>query len=77
MYFWQATVVLSVFYPIYALCLFPRNVFALFGSLLAFFGLLVSGVILLFRHRTFLALIPLIFAVFLGFILWAISQSHH
>jgi len=80
---WQAVVILLGFYPAYVWVLvgelgrdshliLTENLFLV--GIAAFLGLLVSGVILLFRYRTFWGLIALVFALWtffdLGF--WSI-----
>jgi len=74
----MSVVFVSVFYPIYLFVgIFPRSACAFWGCIGSFLGLLVSGVILLFRHRTFLGLIPIILAVCLFLGSFAILESQH
>jgi hypothetical protein len=76
-YFWEAVVILSVFYPVYALCLHPRGDYAIIPCLVGSLGFLAFGVILIFRHRTFYGLLPLIIAIFLFSIALGISGTRH
>jgi hypothetical protein len=76
-YFWELVVVLSVFYPLYALCLHPRGDFAIIPCMIGSLGLLAFGVILIFRHRTFYGLIPFILALCLFFIALGLSGTKH
>ena len=76
-YFWEAVVIFSVFYPLYALCLHPRGDSAIIPCLVGSLGFLAFGVILIFRHRTFYGLIPFIVAFCLLSIALGISGTRH
>ena len=75
-YCWDAVVVAFVFWPIYAVALSPYFLgvlSCLFSSLVLIF----SGVVLVFRHRTFLGLIPIVFAVIFFLMFLSIPQTYH
>jgi hypothetical protein len=88
-HWWQAVVILLGFYPVFAFLVigewhrhshyvFPGLGYVLLGGIVSFLGLLFSGVILIFRHRTWWGLIALVFAlcaffVFLGFLNFGIE----
>jgi hypothetical protein len=76
-YWWEAVVVMSVFCPIFSLILFPGNICTFWVCFVSFLGLLVSGVVLLFRHKTFLGLIPLIFALCEFLFFWGVLALRH
>jgi hypothetical protein len=60
--FWNAVVIVFTFCPIYASALYPHTWGPAF-CLVSIPVLLVSGVTLVFYHKTFLGLIPIIFAL--------------
>jgi hypothetical protein len=75
-YSWDAVVIALVFCPIFALVFSPYR-WGLIGCLVSSPLLLVGGFILVVRHKTFLGLVPIIFALCFLFLLWAIPASYH
>ena len=88
-HWWQPVIILLESYPVlasfviigwernseYAL---PGFVYVWLGGLVSFLGLLVSGVILIFRHRTRWGLIALAFALYAFFFFFvAIPSTRH
>jgi hypothetical protein len=75
-YWWIAVVVVFIFCPIYAIALSPYS-WGMLSCLVSSPVLLISGIILVVRHKTFLGLIPIIFALCFAFSFFVIPTTYH
>jgi hypothetical protein len=74
-YSWDAVVIAFIFWPVFAVALYPYS-WGMLSCLVASPVLLASGIILIVRHRTLLGLIPIIFALCFLFLLWALPAGY-